>query len=366
MTNSGSEILERSSTPTDIPLRDARGNPDRSVFFTKTNKAEFYRLSDGSLVKRYFTHESRQMVARDRASLRTIQQQMGHAKLGGWVYRIVEPYWFDVDQGMVGLEFASGEILPNIPRNLTADAQYHCGVWLAIYHNRVFGDGRQGLIYTDFTVHNMLVDFDRQTVVAIDPGIFWETPGYAYEDVQRNITSAINALLARRQLPFAAIAAFVKGYCRATDRKMTLRDCYAGLSRELCRQVRDFARLSWRKCGLFLVLLVFLLPFHLAVAALVVLVSHPLSLDATTNDRNRNNGCRPGMSRIIEIIGPPGSGKSTLTRGLLQNECGFVAGHRVHLKRPSHLTAFVRYAVGAMPRFASVPARRSRPDVGRT
>ena len=254
---------DKSGTTSDVIDRALGGEAKQDRLFARTKKAEFYVLPDDSLVKRYVTHEARQMVERDAASLQTIRRRMGYADFEGWVYRIVELQWVDVERGMVAQEIASGSTLPNLPAKLAAEAEYHCGVWLASYHNRVFGSDREGFVYTDFTVHNILIDFDKQTVVAIDPGIFWGTRGYLFEDVQRHISSTINSHLLRWQLPFAAVARFLQGYGRATDRTPRLRDCYLGLARELCRQVRDFARLSWVKLGLYLVLLVFALPFYL-------------------------------------------------------------------------------------------------------
>ena len=66
-------------------------------------------------------------------------------------------------------------------------------------------------------------------------------------------------------MPFGPVLGFVKGYARAAKAKLRLRDCYAGLVRELYRELRDYARKSWTKFGLFLLMLLFLLPLHLIV-----------------------------------------------------------------------------------------------------
>lgn len=230
----------------------------------RTNKAELLRLPDGSLLKRYFTKNAVDRVMHDQRGLLYIQENFGEVYYKGWSYRIVKPFWVSTDGKSFCMEFVPGCELSELPKSRMKESEYHCGVWMALYHNKVLNGNTEGLIYTDFCVHNIFLDFEQKRVTAIDPGMTWGRSGYAYEDLVIHIYSVLVVLVLRRKAPFSAIISFLKGYALVKKAKLNLVIYYKSLYRDLRRQFLKYATKSYYvKCLLFLLLVGFLLPFYL-------------------------------------------------------------------------------------------------------
>ena len=231
---------------------------------TRTNKAELFRLADGSLIKQYLPNrQPAEKVHQDQLSLQQLERSFGKVRRGGWRYRTVKLLDSAVDRQEVRLEFVSGTPLSEIARSKMNDAEFRCGVWLAVYHNKLLGGRHDGLIYWDFNVHNVIIDFDRRSVVAIDPGMSWGRHGFASQDLVRHMHSAVVTLVVRRRSSLPAVICFLKGYARTTNRPVHLRSYYQGLAREVRRQFYQYSRKSYLKCALYPLLLIAMSGFYL-------------------------------------------------------------------------------------------------------
>lgn len=227
----------------------------------RTNKAELLRLPDGSILKRYFTNNAVDRVMQDQRSLQYIHENFGQVCYNGWGYRVVKPLWVSTDRKSLCLEFVSGYVLSEIPRSKAKEAEYHCGVWMALYHNKVLDGNIEGLIYTDFGVHNIIIDFDQKRVTAIDPGAIWGRSAYVYEDLIIHVYSVLVVLVAKRRAPFSAVISFLAGYTSVNKAKLNLYIYFKSLCREFRRRLSEYAAESLGNCLQFLLLTGFLLPF---------------------------------------------------------------------------------------------------------
>ncbi len=230
---------------------------------TRTNKAEFFRLADGSLLKKYLPNQNPvEKLLQDHRSLRFLEDKLGELVHEGWVYRTVRLLDIKVDQRTMRLEFVPGDVLSNVCKSKMKEAEFRCGIWLALYHNKVLGGLPQGLIYWDFNVHNVIVDFERRTVVAIDPGMSWGRTGYAYQDLVRHMHSALVTLVVKRKSSFTALVSFLKGYAVATQTAPHLWSYYKGLRREIRRQFYQYSRKSYAKLVAYPFVLAMTFPFY--------------------------------------------------------------------------------------------------------
>ena len=229
----------------------------------RTNKAEFFRLADGSLLKQYLPdRKPTEKVLQDQRSLQFLEDKFGEVCYEGWVYRTVKLLEMAVEERTVRLEFVPGEVLSSVCKSRMKEAEYHCGIWLALYHNKVLDGLSRGLIYWDFNVHNVIVDFERRSVVAIDPGMSWGRTGYASQDLVRHIHSSVVTLVATRKAPVLAVVSFLKGYALAIHAKPNLVTYYKGLWREIRRQFYLYARKSYFKLLLYPFVLAMTFPWH--------------------------------------------------------------------------------------------------------
>jgi hypothetical protein len=230
----------------------------------RTNKAELLCLPDGSLLKRYFTKNAVDRVMHDQRGLLYIQENFGEVYHRGWLYRIVKPLWVATDGKSFCMEFAPGCELAELPKSRMKEAEYHSGVWMALYHNRVLNGNKEGLIYTDFCVHNILLDFEQKRMTAIDPGMTWGRLGYAYEDLWIHIYSVLVVLVVRGKAPFSALISCLKGYALVREAKLDLASYFKSIFRDLRRQFLKYAtNANYLKCLSFLLLVSFLFPFYL-------------------------------------------------------------------------------------------------------
>ena len=231
----------------------------------RTNKAEIYRLPDGSVSQRYITENAAERCRQDWQSLRYLQENLPEMHHQGWSYRTVRSLWVDAEQGSLGMEYVTGSPVSQHPRSMVKEAEFHCGIWLGWYHREVLNGTLEGLIYTDFNVHNIIIDFERKSVVALDPGGYWGRVGYAYEDLVQHIHSVSSVMVFRGKACPSAIASFLQGYARASNIKPNLAIYYRSLYREARRQFRDNRRKSFTKAVLVLGLGVVLSPLYLIV-----------------------------------------------------------------------------------------------------
>ena len=230
----------------------------------RTNKAELYRLSDGSVLKQYTDKKNAvTTIMQDQYSLLSIQQRFGEVHHEGWLYGVVKFLRLLTERQAICMEFVPGCLLLEMPKSKMNAAEYHCGVWLALYHNKVFNEGTKGLFYTDFTVNNIILDFEQKSVIALDPGWAWGQVGYIYQDLVRHILSILLTLVVRRKAPFSTILSFLRGYVSVTKVKLNLVHYYKALYRELSDQVYYHATRSHVKLLLFLLITSALSLFYL-------------------------------------------------------------------------------------------------------
>ena len=203
----------------------------------RTNKAELYRLSDGSVLKQYTAKENpMKTIMQDQYSLLSIQQYFGEVHHNGWLYSAVKFLRLVPERGAICIEFVQGSALLEISKSKINQAEFHCGIWLALYHNKVLNGGTKGLVFTDFTVNNIMLNFEQQSVIALDPGWAWGQVGYLYRDLIRHILSILLTLVVRRKAPFSTILSFLRGYVSVTKVKLNLVHYYKSLYLEFCEQ----------------------------------------------------------------------------------------------------------------------------------
>jgi hypothetical protein len=234
-----------------------------ATLIKRTNKAELHRLPDGSILKRYVTPNGPLRARHDRRSLDQLQLAFGRVDRHGWTYSVVRSLWADIDNAMVCMEMAPGQVISEQPASELCRAEYHAGVWLALYHERMLDGALHGRLYTDFTVHNVLIDWTKRSVTAIDPGMGFPRFGTAYEDIVKHIHSVVVGLVLRRRGPLASITSFLKGYTTTTTRKLQWWPYYRGLSREFVRQLRDYQNSSWPRFLLYPLVMLLLCPIYL-------------------------------------------------------------------------------------------------------
>jgi hypothetical protein len=189
-----------------------------------TYQAVIYQDVDGSVAKKYHTIDAAKRVLNDQRSLGHLSQALGTDRdAQGWRYAVVRPLRSDPSSGTIWLELAPGQAVFALPANALLDAEYHVGVWLAAYHNRLLGESDEGLIFADTNVHNFLVEVADKVVTGLDPGSHWGEVGNRYDDVIRHVYSLVVALLLRRRLPLRAVRSFLDGYASATKTRMNAR-----------------------------------------------------------------------------------------------------------------------------------------------
>jgi tRNA A-37 threonylcarbamoyl transferase component Bud32 len=246
----------------------------------RTNKAELLRLPDGSVLKRYFTKNAVDRVIHDQRSLLYMLEHFGEVYYNGWLYSTAKLLWVSTDDRSLCLEFVPGCELAELPKSRMKEAEYHCGVWMALFHNKVLNGNTEGLIHTDFCVHNIMLDFDQKRVTAIDPGMTWGRSGFAYEDLWIHIYSVLVTLVVRRKAPFSAIISCLKGYALVREAKLDLALYYQSLFRDLRRQfLKYITNANYLKCLSFVLLVGFFFPFYLFfIPGYLFLKQHPTNL----------------------------------------------------------------------------------------
>ena len=104
----------------------------------------------------------------------------------------VSYYFFNSDKGLLATE--------------------KMGQWLAHFHNKSNDTSGRVFSFGDFTIHNLILDFDSASVTAIDPGIW----GCTYQDRERDfLCGAISIAFFcwknyRSEIPF--LKSFIYGY----------------------------------------------------------------------------------------------------------------------------------------------------------
>lgn len=181
----------------------------------------------------------------------------------------MKPRWFDTERGEVCMDYVSGIPLSMFPRDAMTEAEYHCGVWLALYHAQVLKGELEGPIYTDLNVHNVLIDRELRQVTALDPGMGWGRIGCGYEDLVHHLQASPGALLARGRARPTALLGFLRGYAHASRTRPELGRYYRSLGRELRRGLVDQHRKSRLRAALFVVLATALLPLSTIAAPLL-------------------------------------------------------------------------------------------------
>ena len=251
-------------------LDSSRGNAllidqgETDVLITRSKRAELFRQPDGSVLKRYFSNNAKDRVEHDQRSALYLRDRFGEIGYEGWSYSTTWPLWFDPEAGAFCMEYVSGQPLSALPWAKMSEAEYHCGVWLAFYHNKVLSEDLEGLVYSDLNVHNVMIDLERKRVVAIDPGMEWGRSGHAYEDLVHHIHCVMAVLVARGKAPPTAPLEFLRGYRRVSRGSLNLRSYYKALKSELTRRFKRLRSSSTQRGLMFLGLTTLLAPVYLA------------------------------------------------------------------------------------------------------
>jgi hypothetical protein len=202
----------------------------------RTHQAIVYEDVDGSVAKQYHTIDAAKRVIEDQRSLGHLWEALGTDRdTEVWRYTVVRPVRADPSSGTIWLERAPGQAVFALAPNALLDAEYHVGIWLAAYHNRLLGEADEGLIFADTNVHNILVEVAGKVVTGLDPGSHWGDLGNRYEDLIRHVYSLVVALLLRRRLPLRAVRSFLDGYASATETRMNARAYVTALGAEVRR-----------------------------------------------------------------------------------------------------------------------------------
>lgn len=247
----------------------------QQTLIKRTNKAELWRLPDDVVVKRYFTMNAFERVLQDQRSLLHIEKVFGEVSYQAWSYSCAKLLWLGLDRKSVGLEFVTGHVLVDVAKSRMREAEYHCGILMAQYHNKVLGDCNEGLIFTDFVAQNIIIDFPRQRVTVIDPGMTWGRLGNVYEDLVQHINSMLMVMVSRRKASLSDIVGFLDGFKTARKVEPELFGYYRGLARELRRQFLAYAEVSKWKCLAFSLVVCILSPFFLLVVPAKLVWNRP-------------------------------------------------------------------------------------------
>lgn len=220
-------------------------------------------MPDGSVLKRYTTGNAEERIVQDRRSLVGIAERFREVHRHGWRYRVVRFLRTGDDERTFYMEFAPGQSVARTPRSQLRTAEFHCGIWLALYHNTMLDDMHEGLIFSDVGVHNLLVDPGQKVVTAIDPGMQWGRRGFSYEDLVQHLHSVFSVLVLRRRVAPSVILSCLDGYRRAIRAPFSPSAYYRGLSREIKRTIRAYGHQSLPKLAALLLVLAMLSGFYL-------------------------------------------------------------------------------------------------------
>lgn len=231
----------------------------------RTDKAELYMMSESTLLKQYRTENARARVEQDVNSLEYLNRHFGEIGFRGWRYSIVRLLSKTEDEEGIVMEFVEGRTLSSVSRAEANQAEYQCGLWMALYHNKMIPGGHEGLVYTDLNVHNVMIDSGRKTVTVLDPGMTWGRIGITYEDLIKHVNSTLFVLVLRGRFPVSSISYFLKGYCCAAVSKFRFRTYYRGLFSELRRELEDHSRRSLVRGALFGTSVVLLSPLYVLI-----------------------------------------------------------------------------------------------------
>lgn len=205
-------------------------------------------LMGNVVVKRFLQHsddandkgnDAESHFRAEQNALQVLQEKFGINKFKGWTYRTVQLLGVGPEGESLYLEYLEAPTIANLCKNDMGLAEYHAGVWLALYHQKMILSKCKTMLYTDYTVYNIHVDVKNQAVIAIDPGIYWGRHGFFYEDVILHIHSILFFSLKKKQSPLWLVHQFLKGYV-APNTPHCLLSYYKGL-------VRELKRLDWER-----------------------------------------------------------------------------------------------------------------------
>lgn len=250
------------------------------------NKKCEVTLQDNVVVKRFLQHfspldtvnyEGKDAKCRARweqDALLVLQTKFGVNTYQGWLYKTVELLGVGIDRESLYLEYAKGQTIAEMNKEDMLLAEYHAGVWLALYHQKMNIAKDQAMLYTDYTVYNILVDFENRTLVCIDPGYFWGRHGFYYEEVIHHIHGILALSFRKKRVPLRAVHQFLKGYAALNP--------FPGVGCYYTLLIREFKRLDWelglrgetpdrgswifvsKRRWLFRMLSIILIPFYFA------------------------------------------------------------------------------------------------------
>lgn len=228
----------------------------------ETNKAQIQQLPDDTVEKRYLTSNAIQRARQDERSLTYLQTHFGEVHMGGWRYFTPKFYGLGADETSYTMECVSGVPVAELPRDQVTDAEYRSGIWLALYHDRIFGADQWGYVFSDFNVHNILIDFSKNQIAAVDPGTAWGQNSIIQEDVVHHVHSLLAVLILNGRAPFKSLFRFLDGYLETRPASITWRSYVRGFTRDYRRKFRRFGKKSVTSRLIFYSTLILLLPIH--------------------------------------------------------------------------------------------------------
>lgn len=184
---------------------------------TSTNKATFKTIGYGDRIilrKKYFRVGN---AASDFLLLSKIKENFETQEIDNFAYRALEVYDYDCGQNHIDMEFFSGESIGD-HYILSKDPAvfYLMGVWLALLHIQTSINEGKVISFNDFNRTNVLIDFKKKSVVALDPGnyvSFYEDPGIS---ALMGLFSATRGALKEKFIHyFKSMFFFLKGYVGA-------------------------------------------------------------------------------------------------------------------------------------------------------
>lgn len=230
-----------------------------------TDKAELYRLSDGSVLKRYITKNATERVKHDAYALTYIAEHFGEVQYEGWTYRTVKLLRVANTGKAIYMEDVPGQALSELPKSQMNLAEYHCGIWIALYHSKVLKNNLHGLIFTDYIPHNIMVDVEGKSVTVIDPGMLWGKTGTIYEDLLLHIQSGLTVLLPYNKTSPMAFVYFLRGYKHGSSIPFNILTYVKGVHREIRARSAHYLRISTPQFIAFVLVTIALYPFYLFV-----------------------------------------------------------------------------------------------------
>lgn len=227
-----------------------------------TNKSEV-TISNGEVIKRYLTADFRDRVDQDQQALSFLNENLTPTTWNDWTIRTARPLWVAIDRSRYAMEYARGRVLAELSPHELVEGELLYGYWVADYRAKLLDRDGYGPIFTDASLHNAVIDFERRKLIVIDPGSFWGRKGYVYEEIVQHLYSILGTCVRNKRNPLTFIRSFVSGYSRF-GHSFNMRHYLLSFFREIRAKTASFRhRQSRSEVWLFLLSVVVFSPVYL-------------------------------------------------------------------------------------------------------